>query len=131
MNAPATTFDPIPSDAIPLPADIASWALSAKGGSVDHAMNAIAYSVAAHLHGATIHHLRWDAVLHETLWEWRNFATNYVAAHFADNYSNFYDGLTFDQLTSKDATQLLGALVELATKQLPESDGHLARTFIA
>ncbi|WP_336214697.1 hypothetical protein [Nonomuraea sp. LPB2021202275-12-8] len=120
MNSPATTFDPIPSGTIPLPADIASWALSAKGGSVSNAMNAIAYSVAAHTFGDW-NHLRWDAMLHSALWHWRSFATNYVAAHFADHYSNFYDDLTFDQLTKKDATQLLGTLVELATKQLPES----------
>jgi hypothetical protein len=128
VNTPATTFDPIPVDVIPLPADIASWAMAGKGGTVSNAIDAIAYSFTAHLHGATTHHLRWDAVLHETLWVWRTFATNYVAAHFADHYSNFWDGLTFDQLTSKDATQLLSAMIKLATKQLPHNASGTAAT---
>ncbi|TMR99592.1 hypothetical protein [Nonomuraea basaltis] len=128
MNSPATTFDPIPWGAIPLPADIASWALIAKGGTTTHAMDAIAYSVAAHRHGDT-HHLRWDAMLNDTLGDYRTYATNYVSAHFADNYSNFYDGFTFDQLTMKDATLLLANLVELATRQLPESASGTATIY--
>ncbi|MEU6778651.1 hypothetical protein ABZ912_05565 [Nonomuraea angiospora] len=126
MTTPATTPARIPRDVIPLPADIASVALSAKGGTITHAMDAIAYTVAAHRFGDW-NPLRWNALLREVMYGYRMYASVYIDAHFSGRY-NIWDGLTFDDLNTGDARQLLGHLVEHATKEITESASGTATT---
>ncbi|MEV1167441.1 hypothetical protein [Nonomuraea sp. NPDC049784] len=130
MTTPATTvayeINRIPRDVIPVPADIASAALSAKGGTTTHAMDAIAYSVAAHRFGDW-HPSHWNALLNEIMYGYRMNASIYIDAHFSGRY-NIWDGLTFDDLNTRDARQLLGHLVEQATKEITESTSGTATT---
>ncbi|WP_431928773.1 hypothetical protein [Nonomuraea jabiensis] len=127
MTTPATaTPTRIPRDVIPLPADIASAALSAKGGTTTHAMDAIAYTVAAHRFGDW-NALHWNALLHEVMHGYRMYASVYIDAHFGGRY-NIWDGLTFDDLNTSDARQFLGHLIEQATKEITESDSATAIT---
>lgn len=113
MPPAATTH--IPADTIPLPADIASWALAA-GATTTGAIDAIAHSLAAHLHGDWSP-LRWNTLLNEIKGDYYRYSRIYIGAHF-DHHYDLWSGLTFDDLNRTHATQLLGHLVERATKEL-------------
>lgn len=113
MPPAATTH--IPADTIPLPADIASWALAA-GATTTGAIDAIAHSLAAHLHGDWSP-LRWNTLLNEIKGDYYRYSRIYIGAHF-DHHYDLWSSLTFDDLNRTHATQLLGHLVERATKEL-------------